>query len=224
MPLSPEPKTLTDLSVFVAMPCLEDPKLYTTMALLDVQEVCAENGVSVEFAFVTGSLVHHARSLLTHVFLQRKERNRIFWWDSDIKATPTDFCRLLVQSLKEDIVLGVYPRRREPPGYFIEFVRPGDEPNERGLVEIVHTGMGFSCIRRSVMEHMSALAPKLKHSHDGEAFPAVFRQDDDGEAVRGEDYAFWSDVRAQGYKIWADATLQIGHVGTKVYQCSLPAK
>ncbi len=218
------PSSLSDLSVFVAMPCLDDPKLFTTMSLLDVQEACAGQGVSVEFGFATGSLVHNARSLLANVFLNKRERNRLFWIDADVKFTPNDFFRLLVQSLRHDIVLGVYPRRREPPGYFITFADPGAEPDEYGLVEVTHAGMGFSCISRGVIEHMAALAPKLKQSHDGEPFPAIFRQDDDGESVRGEDNAFWADCREAGYKVYADTTLTIGHIGTKVFQCSLSAR
>jgi hypothetical protein len=213
------PTSLDELAVFVAMPCLTDPSLHTTMSLLDTQEACAKYGIKVDFGFVTGSLVHHARSLLSNVFMGRTEFNRLFWIDSDVKWAPVDFIKLLGHSLKHDVVLGVYPRRREPTGYFIQFVDEKQEPDADGLVEIVHTGMGFSCIRRGVIEHLSGLAPKLKHSHDGEPFPALFRQDDDGIGVRGEDYAFWADVRGAGYKIYADATITIGHVGTKIYQC-----
>jgi hypothetical protein len=219
MPLSP----LEGLKVFVAMPCLEAPKLHTTMSMLDTQEKCHEFGIAVEFAFVTGSLVHHARSLLANVFLSRDD-DLFFSIDSDMKWTPADFVKLLVNARKYDITLGVYPRRRPEGGIFIQFVDDDAPPNEDGLVEIVHTGMGFSCIRRHVIKHLAGLSPKLKHAHDGEPFPALFRMDDDGTAVRGEDYAFWADCREAGYKIYADTAINIGHVGTMVFQCSSSAK
>jgi hypothetical protein len=217
------PSSLEGTTVFVAMPCLTDPTLYTTMSLIDTQEACYLNGVKAEFGFATGSLVHHARNILVDAFLKRKE-SLLFWIDADVKWTPADFWKLIIHSLKHEIVLGVYPRRREPTGYFIQFVDPDKEPDENGLVEIVHTGMGFSCMRRSVVEHMAALAPKLKHGEHGQPIPAIFRQDDDGIGVRGEDYAFWADCREQGYKIMADATICIGHVGRKIYQCSSSVK
>jgi hypothetical protein len=49
--------------------------------------------------------------------------------------------------------------------------------------------------------------------------PRIFRCDEEGDEERGEDYAFWSDVRELGYSIHADAQTNLGHVGTKVYQC-----
>jgi hypothetical protein len=211
--------SLDELAVFVAMPCLGDPTLHTTMSLLDTQDACAKHGIKVDFGFVTGSLVHHARSLLANVFLGKPEFNRLFWIDADMKWSPVDFVKVLNHTRKHDCVAGVYPRRREPPGYFVNFVNPDAEPDADGLIEIEATGIGFSCVRRGVMEHLAALAPKLKHGTDAEPTPAIFRQDDDGTSVRGEDYAFWADCREVGYKIFADCTLGIGHVGTKVYQC-----
>lgn len=214
------PQTLEELSVFVAMPCFGNPSLPTMMSLLDIQEECFKQGVNVKFGFVTATYVHDARSLLSHIFVERaKEHNRIFWIDADVKATGIDFMRLLVQSLKHDIVIGIYPRRADPPAFYVQFVDPDADPDpETGLCEVTHAGMGFACITRPVMEHMTALAPKLKHTADGEAFPTIFRMDDDGTAVRGEDNAFWADCREAGYKVYADATLKIGHVGTKLYQ------
>lgn len=217
------PDALKGLKVFVAMPCLEDPKLFTTMSLLDTQERCRDFGVEVDFGFVTGSLVHHARSLLAKVFIDQGQ-DYLFWIDADMKWTPGAFLRILLLMQKHDIVLGVYPRRRDGGGYFIEFVDPDAPPDEDGLVEIAHTGMGFSCMRRGVIVHLSNLAPKRKHAHDGEPYPALFRCDDDGTSVRGEDFAFWADCRKAGYKIMADTAADLGHIGTKVYQCSAFAK
>jgi hypothetical protein len=78
--------------------------------------------------------------------------------------------------------------------------------------------MGFTCIRREVMQHLYVTAPKLIYG-GGEEMPRVFRCDDDGENERGEDYAFFADVREAGYKVYADATVTVGHVGSKVYRC-----
>jgi hypothetical protein len=201
------------------MPVLEDPKLFTMMSMLDTQEACLSNGIKIEFGFVTGSAVHQARSLLANVFVQHKrEFNRLFWIDADVKWRPLDFIKVLTGTLKHDVVCGVYPRRREPPGYFINFVG-STEPDEDGLVEIEATGIGFTCITRRAMEHLSAIAPKLRHGTDMEPFPALFRMDDDCESVRTEDYAFFADCRENGYRVYADCTVNVGHIGTKVYEC-----
>jgi hypothetical protein len=43
-----------------------------------------------------------------------------------------------------------------------------------------------------------------------------FHADDPGGG--GEDVAFFADVRALGFKVWLDATINLGHVGAKVYR------
>ena len=192
--------------------------LKTVVSYLDTQEACLQHGVKVDFIFTDCSLVHHARTLLGNTFLGKKDFNRLFWIDSDIVWSPVDFMKLVVHSLKYDCVVGIYPRRTDPPGFFVQLI-PGEQPNDEGLVEINGTGLGFACIRREVMERLAERVPKLRFFHAKEPTPALFRCDEaDGEA-RGEDYAFWSDVKAMGYKIYADATITLGHVGGKVYRC-----
>jgi hypothetical protein len=194
--------------------------LETVISYLDTQEECLRRGIDIEIGFVSCSLVHHARTLLTHVFLTQKKADRIFWIDSDIKWKPDDFLKLLKHTETHPCVAGVYPRRRDPPAYFIQFPKgtETDPPGEDGLTEIEGTGMGFTCVRREVMQHLYDTAPKLKYG-GGEILPRVFRCDDDGVDERGEDYAFFSDVRDAGHKVYADATIRLGHVGTKVYRC-----
>ena len=178
-------------------------------------------GVKVEFGFVTCTLVHHARTLLANVFLDRKtEFDRIFFIDSDMKWSPVDFMKVLTKTRKHSIVVGIYPRRSDEGGYYVTFT-PGtenDPPDDDGLTEIDATGLGFACISREVMECIAASSPKLKYNHATEPMPSIFRMDDDGTMARGEDYAFWADVKEAGYKIMADATVKLGHVGTKVYE------
>jgi hypothetical protein len=213
----------SDLSVFVATPTTNGQfPLQTLISYLDTQEACHEYGIKVDFGFVSCSLVHHARSLLSHVFLENKtEFNRIFWIDSDIEFTPVDFMKVLHHTLKHDCAVGIYPRRCDPPAYYIRFPDNPKPPDDDGLVEIEATGMGFACIRRELMQCVADKARKIKFGMNLTEMPNVFRCDDDGRDARGEDYAFWDDVRDAGYKIYADATVTLGHVGTKVYRCRL---
>jgi hypothetical protein len=207
-------------SVFVATPTMGRFPVETVISYLDTQDECRKQGIDIDIGFVSCSLVHHARTLLTDVFMTRKNASHIFWIDSDIQWKPEDFLRILAHAQKHPVVCGVYPRRRDPPAYFIKFP-PGtekDPPRPDGLVEIEATGMGFTCIRREVMQHLYVTAPKLIYG-GGEEMPRVFRCDDDGENERGEDYAFFADVREAGYKVYADATVTVGHVGSKVYRC-----
>jgi hypothetical protein len=69
------------------------------------------------------------------------------------------------------------------------------------------------------MQRLAAEARQRILCSSKEPVPCIFRTDDDGREERGEDYAFWSDVRDAGFRIWADATITLGHVGRKVYEC-----
>lgn len=209
----------------VAVPSTRgDFHVSTVNSLLQTQDACHQYGVELEVSFMTGSLVHHARSALAHLFL-KGDWSRIFWIDSDIVWEPVAFFKLLVHSLKHDCVVGIYPRRNEgAPGHYMRFAEEGDATlDDDGLVQITGCGLGFACVRRGVIEHLSKLAPKLKHGNP-EPIPYLFRQDDDGEEARGEDYAFWADVIEAGYKIYADPSVTLGHFGNKVYRCSWAAK
>jgi hypothetical protein len=209
----------SSLSVFIATPSTNGQfPIQTLSSYLDTQEACLRYGIKLDFGFATCSLVHHARTLLANTFLGKPEFNRLFWIDSDMQWTSVDFMKVLHHTLKHDCVAGVYPRRIDPTAYHVRFTDPAADPDEDGLVEIDATGLGFACIKRNVMAHLARLAPKLKHGSQ-EAAPSIFRCDDDGTEARGEDYAFWADVKEQGYKVFADCTLTLGHVGSKVYKC-----
>lgn len=194
--------------------------LNTLISFLDTQEVARDHGINIDFGFVASSLVHHARVLLSHVFLTKKiEFGRIFWIDSDVTWKPAEFIQLLLWSLKYDCVCGIYPRRSDPPGYFIRYADGNKEPNDDGLVEIAGCGMGFSVVTRDVMQTLADKSPKLLFPGHSEPMPNVFRCDDDGKEVRGEDYVFWDDVRKAGFKVYADTGVSPGHIGNKIYQC-----
>lgn len=214
------PSPLEGMKVWVAIPSTRgDFHAATVRALLETQEACAKYGIEVEFSIALGSLVHHARTLLANKFLA-SDYSRIFWIDSDIVWDPVDFITILAHSIRHECVVGIYPRRCDEGGHFMKFVEPDADPNDEGLVQILGCGLGFACVRREVMKHVAATSPALIHGPGTKAVPAVFRQDDDGTEVRGEDYAFWADVTAAGYKIWADPKVTLGHIGNKVYRCS----
>ena len=58
-------------------------------------------------------------------------------------------------------------------------------------------------------------------SKAGDPIPSIFRCDDEGGEARGEDFAFFADVRALGYDVCLDPRALLGHVGTKNYKRSV---
>lgn len=206
---------LDSLSVYIAIPTHRDLHPAVVRALLETQEMLFGLGVKPQVEFRLSSLIHHSRSVAAHAFLN-SGCNRLFWIDSDVAWDAKDFVRFLVHSLREDIVCGVYPRRSEPTGFFVRLI-PEARPDDHGLLEIEGAGIGFCCVRRGVIEHLSKIAPTLIFPGVSDPIPAVFRCDDDGEEARGEDFAFFSDCRAAGYAVKCDPTITLSHLGHKAF-------
>lgn len=217
------PSALEGVKVWVATPSTRgDFHVATLRSYLDTQAACQQYGLRVEFSFSTGSAVHHARTLLANKFLE-SDYNRIFWIDSDIVWEPVDFMRVVAHTLKRECVAGVYPRRNDSGGHFMRFASENAEPDADGLVEILGCGLGFACVRREVMQRVIDAAP-LRVIAGSPRVPDVFRFDSEKGESRTEDYAFWSDVMKAGFRIYADPSITVGHLGDKVYQCSWSGK
>ena len=73
------------------------------------------------------------------------------------------------------------------------------------LFEVLAVGTGVVLIKMEVFEKLKK--PWFK-----------FDMHKDGYMLKGEDAWFCSEARKAGYKIWADGSLKIGHIGSFVYQ------
>ncbi len=215
--------TMDGLSVFVGIPAGRDLPILTVKALLRTQALLQERGVPCEIGMVGGcSVVQWARDEVADLFLQ-SSANRIFWIDSDMVWEPGQFVRLLALSKLHDVVCASYPAKMEQPTYFINHDKSrGLVRGEHGLVEIYGAGLGFTVISRDVMEQLAARANKIYDEVAQKEMASIFRIDTehrDGRfSRRGEDMAFFSDIRAMGYKVWMDPTIDIGHIGSKTYR------
>jgi len=139
---------------------------------------------------------------------------------------PEDFMRLVALSQLHPVVCGVYPAKREQTTFYLY----RDEQavllaNEQGLLEVWGMGLGFTVTRREVIESLVAKAPRVWDDAGDRELAEVFRiggVDDKGRRRRrGEDIAFFADIRAAGYKVLLDPEVSLGHVGTKVYTGSV---
>lgn len=212
---------MAGISVMLAMPTHRDLPPETVVSLMATQQACIDHSVPFQVYFGKGSsLVHHARSKIAWQFLQT-DLARLFWIDSDMEWSGASFMRLLALSTVKDVVAAAYPGRNEPGHFFVEFVGEDNMlADEHGCLPGKELGLGFSCIQRHVIEELAAKAPKVRFPdvNDGKPIPHIFRLDIDGEYARGEDVAFFSDVRALGYRVNVDPTITLGHIGPKVFR------
>lgn len=217
---------LDGLSVMIGMPAGRDLPPLTVKSLMGTQALCQKRKIPFCFGMVAGSsVVQWARDEVADLFLQG-DMNRLFWVDSDMVWEPQDFMRLLALSQFHDVVCATYTAKLDRPTFYVNR-DPAIElvPNELGLVEVWGVGLGFTVMHRRVIEQLAANVPKVKDDISGREMAEIFRIDhkDEGgkRSRRGEDMAFFSDVRALGHKVWLDREINLGHVGVKTYRGSI---
>jgi len=122
-----------------------------------------------------------------------------------------------------DVVAAAYPARKEPITYFAktENGKTELETNELGLLEIEGIGLGFCCMTRAAVEAVTENKRAVYDQIAQQSIRTVFRTDEFEGNFRGEDMAFFADIREAGFKVWCDPSIELGHVGTKEYRGKL---
>ena len=214
---------LADLSVCIGFPCVPNIPWQTALSLVKTAQSCEHNGVPCRVEFL-GSCpyVPTARSLVLDAFL-KGNASRLFWIDNDIVWEPQDFFKLLRLSEKMDVISGIYPLKTERKQFTVHHPDLRTfEINQYGMVKVLGLGMGFTVMTRAVVERFAATKQLVSKMDGSGPMHDAFRLDtipgDDYPVPRGEDMAFYADLRELGYDIWMDPTLQLGHVGNYVHR------
>lgn len=215
----------TEYAVGIGFPCGGYIPWRTTMSLARTVHALGVIGVPVNIhAVAESSDVCIARDVVLTNFLTDTERY-LFWIDSDITWTPEDFIRVLRLTQELGVVCAAYPLKREPETCIINYA--GDmTPHRTGCIEIVGTGLGFTCVRRDIIDQFVATKDRMIHDGNGrviiDAFYQPRKRHEDGQIhAGGEDGGFFDDLRALGHKIWLDPSICLGHNGSKEYRASM---
>ena len=144
----------------------------------------------------------------------------LMWIDSDVVFHPDDVVRLRAHQLP--IVCGIYAKksRREFACDFLPGTRQVVFGKEGGLIEVRYTGFGFVLTRREVFETMrTRLELPACNQRFGQVIhpyfmPMVVPDGPGRQWYLGEDYAFCERARRCGYKIMADTSFRLWHVGS----------
>ena len=90
-----------------------------------------------------------------------------------------------------------------------------------GLCEILYAGAGFLHVRREVyrtiQERLVCRPERAFRTADGSLFPADGATSDAGPWYLSEDYAFCERARQCGFKIMADTSIRLWHIGEYAY-------
>lgn len=141
------------------------------------------------------------------------------WIDSDIEFNPDDVDRLRQHDLP--IVSGVYAKRGQPA--IASNVMPETESFEfgknGGLYEICYAGTGFLYVKREVYETMQMnldipVCNELFSELVIPFFHPIIREHDEAAWYLAEDFSFSHRARECGYKVMADTSIRLWHIGT----------
>jgi len=198
------------------MPCHTGFLPYpTAAALATTLRDLAKRRFDVRLLDLIGSsILIDARSAILDKFL-KGDGTHLFLVDSDIFWQPADFLKLVALCTQVDVVGATYTQKVEPPRYMLR--NPRNTPNPYGLVEVDGLGLGFVCMKREVVEKVAATKPTI--ITNGGEIRDVFEFGRTANNHRlGEDMKFFDDIREAGYTVWLDPTLDLGHVGIKIYR------
>jgi hypothetical protein len=144
------------------------------------------------------------------------------WIDSDIDFHPEALDRL--RSHRLPVVCGIYPKKgpRDIASSPLPETTKLVFGKEGGLVEILHAGAGFLLVRREVYQ---AIQERLQLPMCNERFQDRFipfflpmvHPWEDTYLYFVDDYAFSQRARDCGFKIMADTTIRLWHMGSHAY-------
>ena len=192
--------------ILIAIPCMDMVSARFAQSLTTLKKVG-----QCTVCFFIGSLVYDSRNTLTAMAVEN-ECDYIMWFDSDMVFEP-DTLERMMKVLDEhpeiDILSGLYFRRGHPftPVLFsklevnekneLEFNGYDDVPD--GLFEVA--GCGFGC----VLMRTECLMDIAAKEGGGVWFSPMVNA--------GEDCAFCIRARREGYRIFCDPSVQLGHMG-----------
>ena len=212
--------------ILIAVPCMDQLPAQFAQSLAWLTSYGVDDA-KISICFNVGSLIYSSRDQLAKRALL-DEADLVMWFDSDMTFNPDTLQRMLkLVDEGHDMVTGIYYRRTPPfsavafktmelneEGTAFEWTEFDEIPNEPFEVG----ACGFGCVLMKT-EIFVAVFSKF-----GQMFTPIVNC--------GEDIAFCWRARQCGYKIIADPSIELGHVGHTVitkeffknYQLTLKAK
>lgn len=162
-----------------------------------------------------------SRSFWATIFLDKSKCDVLAFIDDDIEFDAKDFWKIVDRAYNEKCVVGgVYMMRKFPP---VAVVSVKDSFMFNGEVrEVDGLGTGFIAIHRDVMTAVASKGEKVECGKMYEGKPFRVYYPTFAEIVRNgvwesEDYGFCNLARENGFKILADTSIFLKHIGVYGY-------
>lgn len=174
-------------------------------------------GFSVHLANLSGSsIITRARNSLVNQFME-SDCTEMLFVDADVNFKVKDVLRIMALGSDKDVVCGAYPRRADDKMFFTDiwFNEHGGIELTDGLLRVERVGTGFMFIRRHVIQTLMDKHPEWKYYVEVEEKDhySLFDFQSTAKGYIGEDYLFCDRVRAEGFKIYIDPDINLGHFG-----------
>ena len=183
-------------------------------SLLAARQHLYQRGIPHKITTTECSVISASRNELTEQMLNLTDATHLMFIDSDTQFPPYGITRLINRDL--DIVGGVYYHKTaKADPVIMKYNEEGlfqimlDFPTDR-LFEVNGIGTGFLCIKREVLERFTPDVVKEYGTPFGIGSGPTGREE-------GEDLSFCRRAQKLGYKIWADPTIPLGHIGKIAY-------
>ena len=167
------------------------------------------------------AIIDDARAIMVQKFLDSDGTDLVFV-DHDVSWQEGALLRLVDAPV--DCVAGIYPQRKDPISYTVQWVPDRAElwaDPETGLLEVAGVPAGFMRMTRAMLERMVDAYPEsefyVESLPEKKAY-ALFASWRDGKMKYGEDYSFCRRWREIGGTVWVDPEIKMGHVGNKTFQ------
>ena len=162
--------------------------------------------------------IDDSRNRLVRDFLE-SDCDELIFIDGDVTWLDCDLKKLIEHD--RDIVAGIYPLKNDDEDYPVAPL-PGERWAESdGCVEVAGVPTGFLKIRRRVFEKLYDTVPQHRSREDGYGrmlIPVLFERTLKGLSRRGGDYEFCRKAREAGFRVYVDPSMQLGHIGQKLWQ------
>jgi len=209
--------------IFIALPAY-DFKVSIKMAisLVHFGQQALQHGVEIQIGSICGcSVVSRARNLLAQDFLESKCTDLLFI-DADINFAAEDVFRLLAWTTDKGIAAGVPTVRKADKTYIATLDEDSGSltMNAMGLVRAKRVATAFMMIKREVFETLRDKHPEweYKDQRAGKTLFSFFDFKSTPEGYMGEDFLFCDRAREEGYEVWIDPTIKLGHMGVQEYE------
>jgi hypothetical protein len=207
--------------IYIALPVYPgEIDVLTAHSLLAEMQLFSERGDGVVLQPLCGFAdIHYVKNLMISLFLST-DCTHFMLCDYDLVWDRGAMARLM--DYEEDFVTGIYPARKDPIMYQVNYINQPEFNYDRTgeLIELASAPGGFWRIRREGIEKMISHYPELEYNESRvpqKKSWALFMHQLEDKTLYGEDVAFCRRWRAMGGKIWAQPDITFKHIGKKEF-------